>query len=184
MIDHVIDQLSYIESLPAYDTCSGNIDRIQFAVDLTKVQSDYYYKGWASPIVNPSTQGNADRMDPLQTFEEVISIPPGSFLVALSAYSEQENRKFAWNIEEVESQSMLSLNNSSMAQNLGNFEGVAVDTPRGPSWSWPYFVVGARGLIKVTLINLSTSANRIQLFMEFAVPTNSATMQRTSVKVA
>lgn len=183
-MDHQISSLSFIEALPAYDTCVGQIDRMQFAVDLEKVQSDYYYKGWASPAVNPSTQGNGDRMDSLQTFEEVLSVPPGSYLVALSAYSEQANRQFAWNIEEVESQSMLSLNNSSMAQNLGNFEGVANNTPKGPGWSWPYFVVGARGLIKVTLINLYPGANRVQLFMEFAVPTNSATMQRTAVKVA
>lgn len=174
---------AFLDALQAYNTNAGEIDRLDPLRDFTEALSDYYYKGWVSPSKDPSLLGNGYSLDPLQTFEEVLSIPPNTYLTMLSSYSSQD-AGFAWQIEEVESQSNLSLNLSSRNYSAGNYQDVDTDVPKGPMILGPSFIVGARGLLKVTLINLSTSANYVQLFIETAVPTTNATMQRVAVEKA
>lgn len=179
--------LDFIDTLPAYDTCEGSIKRIDLMRDIQIAWESYYYKGYPVPSVDPSQQDNGNRMDPLQTYDFTLTIPMGSYLTAISQYSEQPEG-FALQLKEVSSESNLFLNLAPRNSLYGNFtvsdpasDALEVTIPVGPTIIGYNAIILQQEKLNVSLKNLSTNANLIQVFLEFAIPISKSTMSREIV---
>lgn len=173
---------SYLDNLQAYNTCPGNYARLDLARDIYQAGIDFYYKGYAVPSSLPANISNLPRtqLNSLETYTEQISVPPGSIITAVSAWTEQPA---GFTVQILDISSGVSVYNTQdiRASLLGNFEGVGQDQPAGPSWvATPLFVLD-KGQLKVTLKNLAVVSNMVQLFLEFAIPNTQTNTNRKEV---
>ena len=160
----------FIDQLQAYNTCQGEVRRIEMLRDLCQTMGDYYWQGVVSPSKNPSVT-NGIRLDAYQTFEEQLQFPVGTLIYAISTYSEQPEG-FVLQMDEVTSESHVFQNMMPRAKGFGNYDsnGLVKDVPLGPTILNEGVIVLQKQKIGITLKNLSTSANMVQVFIECAIP--------------
>lgn len=173
---------AFLDSLQAYNTCEGNRSRLDMLVTLADAGIDYYWKGYGIPQNLPPAIDGVPRtqLNSLETYEVQFSVPPGSTLTAVSAYSEQAA---GFSIQVVDAASGVAIFNTQDIRNLliGTYEGVTEDVPAGPSFvPAPCFFLD-RGLVQVTLKNLAIVPNLVQILLEFAIPNTAANSNRKQV---
>lgn len=162
---------TYLDNLQAYNTNEGQRSRLDTLYAIQSAQTDYYYKGQAVPLtLSPGIDGlPRTQLNPLETYDVQFSVPPGSILTQLTAYSQQPE---GFSVQITDAASGVSVFNTQDIRSLliGNYENLTVDDPKGPSlFNAPLFFLN-KGQVKVVLKNLSTAPNLVQLYMEFAIP--------------
>lgn len=177
-----MSNLAYLDNLQAYNTYYGNIQSLDLLRQLGEAGTDYYYKGFGVPNGLPNDIDNLPRtrLNPLETYEVQISIPPGTIVTQVSVYSEQSQ---GFSLQIIDPTSGVNIWNTQDIRShlLGNFTGVDTDVPAGPSIvKFPWFVL-KRGMLTVVLRNLSTSANLVQVYLECAVPNTKEDTNRQTI---
>lgn len=177
-----MNNTNFLDNLQAYNTCYGNETRLDMLRELANAGIDFFYRGYGVPTSLPPDINGLPRtqLSSLETYETQLSVPPGCLITALSAYSEQTA---GFSIQIVDAASGISVFSTQDIRSnlLGTYQGVAEDVPAGPTLiKVPLFVLD-KGLLQITLKNLATVANMVQLYIETAVPNTRGNTNRKEV---
>lgn len=164
----------FLQKLQAYNLNGGLIRSLDIMERIAVAAEDYFYKGYPLP------GSDIDRLDPLATYEAQVDVAPGSWLTAVSAYSEQPEG-FVLQAVEVSSQAEFYTGLSMRSTCLGNFSNNALDTPMGPTIIESPMIVLNKGRINIEIKNMSPLSNRVQVLFEFAIPNMSGNTGRIAI---
>lgn len=160
-----VELTDYLNSSPLYASESGDI-QLELANKVYN-SGDYFYQGIAAPIGSRAdlTLGARD------SYEAALTIPEGSYLVSITAYSEQE-AGFKFSMFDKGAKTYM------IEKQLGYWRtqaGVMIAEASngnglGPYWLESPLIVMPPGALQIQITNLSANANMLQVMMGFAVP--------------
>lgn len=167
-----------VNALPAYNNSQGNSELLDL-VRMINESGNYFYTGAAFPNI---AQVPVFRVPALETINGSIQLPPGTYVVSISHYSEQpEGIKLK--LYDKGTKASIFYGDYAIAEVVsGNFVETVVGEPFGPNYLMNPFIVTPPGVLNWELTNLSSSAALIQMICECAVPINNQSLNTRLIK--
>jgi hypothetical protein len=179
--DSILERLpyraDYIDSLPAYNTWVGNIERLDLVRDILQ-SNGYRYQGIVFPTRDAIVTNNYATygLPPYSQQDGILSVGRGSVLVSLAAYC-SDPVGFKYSIFDHSAKNSIIDGQSIRADCLGFVTSSSpmdafVPTYLGPLFMDVPYVLTGDGSVAIRVNNLSSGYNIAQLLLNFAVPKN------------
>lgn len=172
-----IEQLTpfeILDTLPAYDLNDGTSSMLDLARQVIDSE-EYFFQGYCWP------QSGDSQVASLANFEGQISIPWGSYIMSISAFTDQTDAGFDFQIYDQGAKHSLFGRTFGHNFNVGNF-GFAQNIPTGPTWMLEPYIVLKPGQFQMQLTNLSANTANVQVYLSCAVPISRETLNVNTMK--
>lgn len=171
-INYPYDCNEYIHKLPAYDTSTG-VDELLDLWRIIQQSGNYYWQGESFPDLKV-----APTVAPQATVSGTITVPPGTYVTAVSAIALKEvngtweqGAGFNLKIYDKGSKANIFYGDYAYSKSVaGELFAVAQDSPKGPSLLLSPFIITGPGVIGWDITNLDVTASMIQVLLECAIP--------------
>lgn len=166
-INHPYSCNQFLDQLQAYN-CNSGVDQL---LDLTREiqqSGNYYYQGLVFPNLHTTPVVGAQ-----VTINGTAIIPPGSYVVGMSAYS-QLGAGFRLKIFDKGTKASIFYGDYALQSAVaGKFQdggGTNPNVPEGSGLLVSPFIITGPGVIGWEIVNQATADNRIQVLLDCAVP--------------
>jgi hypothetical protein len=193
---------SYIDALPIFDANWMTDAQIDLA---RKIQDsgEYYFLGRCFPIpqdgdvlsvINNSVPSGVTNvgsvLGPFQNLAGSINVPSYSYVVTIGCFSQvpdgQTNMGFQLSISDKGAKQDIFdkryVRDVAFNSNRTTYSDMTGDTPNLQYWNMLPFVVLPPGILQLQVTNLNAFCCMIQVYMTFAVPMNSMSMNKVEQK--
>ena len=173
------DVNTLINALPAYDTSQGNSEMVDL-VRMINTSGNYFWTGAVFPAIN---QVPVFRVPALETINGSIQLPPGTYVISISEYSEQpENIRLK--LYDKGTKASIFYGDYAYAPSIaGNeVETVVGEEPFGPNYLMSPFIITPPGVLNWELTNLAAVPSLIQVLCACAVPINNQSLNTRLIK--
>ncbi len=165
----------WLDSLPAYDH-SAAVDVWLDTLRAIQKSTNYYWQGRALP------QGVNMVLPVLGSYEDHISVEPGTYITAINAYTQQAPG-FEFQVFDEGAQTYLYSRKFVYNTMAGQMVAAAGVTPFGPHFVPGPLVVLDPGLLTLQFTNLDpVNTNRVQVFLALAVPVTHESLGQSIVE--
>lgn len=167
-----------LDTLSGYDSCQGNSEQLDLARFIQE-SDNYFWTGAAFPSI---AQVPAYRVPALTTINGSIQLPPGTFVVSISSFSEQpEGIKFK--LYDKGTKASIFYGDYALDSLVtGDEIPVPANEPFGPGYMMSPFIITPPGVLNWELTNLSASDALIQILCNCAVPINNQSLNTRMIK--
>lgn len=198
-----IEPTAYLDELPAYNTCFGNIQRLN---QLRKIIDSFNYAPYSLAFPFGPTTGLV--FGAMATKEGSLQIPPGSFLLGISGFcttttlvSGELSGSFRFSVTDKGSGLGLTERGFVFYRNQagGSFGNLPINGPTNVSgnsaqyfragiaqvyWLDAPLVITNPGQVQVAMTNLLGSSLTAQIALHFAYPVNNVSVNTPTIKPA
>ena len=175
-------QADFIDSLPAYNTWVGNIERLDLVRDILQ-SNGYNYQGIVFPTRDLIVTNNFATygIPPYGQQDGVLPVGKGSVLISIAAYC-SDPLGFKYGIFDNSSKNNIIERQSIRADVLGYVKSVDLMDSTLPTILSPLFldipyVLTGNGTVAIRVNNLSPGYNIAQVLLNFAVPRSLSTVK-------
>jgi len=167
-----------IDNLSGYDSSEGSNQQLDLSRYINE-SGNYFWTGAAFPAI---AQVPVFRVPALNTINGSIQLPPGTYVVSISWFSEQpEGIKFK--LYDKGTKASIFYGDYAFAPLVaGNEVQTVADEPFGPSYLMSPFIITPPGVLNWELTNLSPIDALIQMLCSCAVPINNQSLNTRLIK--